>query len=185
VLYQYEEYGRVAEFTGYLGVAFEKAEAYLKSHRKQKSAVELQFFDADLIATDEHLYFAVLNALQAFKSKTGCSKSVAMESMLYASAQRQISKAIEHIGVKPDSCNLAVAVVAETEKQVEMQLKELTECFGCSSDGSVLQLTEQKMQKIKAAFQVSETELATQKAPQEKALVDLVIERMALLSTQF
>lgn len=185
MLCQYEEYGRVAEFTGYRGVTFEKAEAYLKSHRKQKSAVELQFFDADLIATQEHLYFAVLNALQSFKSKSSCSKSVAMESMLYASAQRQISKAIEHIGVKPGSCNLAIAIVAEDKKQVEMQLKELTEYFRCSPDGTVLQLTESKIQKIKAAFQVTETELATQKAPQEKALVDLVVERMALLSTQF
>jgi KEOPS complex subunit Cgi121 len=185
VLYQYEEYGYFAEFTGFRGVAFQKAESYLKAYRKQAQNVELQFFDADHIATDEHLYFAVLNALQAFKAKTNCSKSVAMESMLYASAQRQISKAIEHIGVKPESCNLAVVIVAEDEKQVEKQLKELTEYFGCSPDGNVLQLTEQKIQKIKAAFQVTETELATQKALQEKALVDLVIERMALLSTQF
>jgi tRNA threonylcarbamoyladenosine modification (KEOPS) complex Cgi121 subunit len=185
VLYQYEEYGWVAEFTGYRGVAFEKVDAYLKSYRKQKSAVELQFFDADKVATDEHLYFAVLNALQAFKAKTNCSKSVAMESMLYASAQRQISRAIEHIGVKPDSCNLAVVIVAETKTQVENQLKALTVCFENCPDGTVLQLTEPKMQKIKAAFQVTDEELKTQKAPQEKALVDLVIEHMALLSTQF
>lgn len=185
MLYHYEEYGRYAEFTGYRGIAFDKVDSYLKAHRKQASAVELQFFDADLIATEEHLYFAVLNALQAFKSKTGCSKSVAMETMLYASAQRQISKAIEHIGVKPTSCNLAVAIVAEDEKQVETQLKALTEYFGCAPDGTVLQLTEPKTQKIKAAFQVTETELKTQKEEVQKALVDLVIERMALLSTQF
>ncbi len=41
------------------------------------------------------------------------------------------------------------------------------------------------MQRIKAAFQVTEKELETQKKPAEAALVDLVIERMALLSTQF
>lgn len=185
MLIQYEEYGRLAEFTGYRGVAFQKAEAYLKSHRKQAQNVELQFFDADLIATEEHLYFAVLNALQAFKSGTGHSKSVAMESMLYASAQRQIQKAIERIGVKVESRNLAVAIVAGDKERIEKQLSALTEYFGGAPDGSVLQLTEPKMQRIKTAFQVTEKELETQNKPAEAALVDLVIERMALLSTQF
>lgn len=185
MLYQYEEYGRVAEFTGYRDVAFHKAENYLKSHRKQKSAVELQFFDPDLIATEEHLYFAVLNALQAFKSGTNFSKSVAMEIMLYASAQKQIQKAIEQIGVKPDSCNIAVAIVAEDQKQIEKQLIVLTDYFGCAPDGTVLHLSEPKMLKISEAFQVTETEIKTQKELMDKALVSLVIERMALLSTQF
>jgi tRNA threonylcarbamoyladenosine modification (KEOPS) complex Cgi121 subunit len=185
MLYEFEEYGRCAEITGYRGVTFEKAEAYLKSHRKQKSALELQFFDADLIATPEHLYFAVLNALQAFKAKTNCSKSVAVEAMLYASAQRQIQRAIEHIGVKPERCNLAVAVVGGDEKMIENQLSALTVYFGCAPDASVLQLTEPKKQRIRLAFQVTEMEMATQKTPAEAALVDLIIERMALLSTQF
>jgi tRNA threonylcarbamoyladenosine modification (KEOPS) complex Cgi121 subunit len=183
--YVFEEYGRYAEITGYRGVAFEKAEAYLKSHRKQASAVELQFFDADLIATPEHLYFAVLNALQAFKSKSNCSKSVAVEAMLYASAQRQIQKAIEHIGIKPASCNLAVVVVGWDEKQIENQLNALSEYFGCAPDETVLQLTAPKKPRIKAAFKVTDTELHLPKETTETALVDLVIERVALLSTQF
>lgn len=185
MLYAYEEYGRYAEFAGYRGVAFQKAEAYLKAFRKQAHDFELQFFDADLVATDEHLYFAVLNALQAFKAKSNCSKSVAMEAMLYASAERQISKAIEHIGAKPSSVNLAVAVVAQDREQIEIQLSALSEYFGCAPDESVLQLTAAKIQKIRAAFQISEDEIKTQKTPIDKALVDLVIERMALLSTQF
>jgi tRNA threonylcarbamoyladenosine modification (KEOPS) complex Cgi121 subunit len=185
VLYSYEEYGRFAEFTGYRSVAFEKVDSYLKAHRKQAQTVELQFFDADLIATSEHLYFAVLNALQAFKSKSNCSKSVAMETMLYASAQRQIQKAIEHVGVKPASKNLAVAVVAQDQKMVKNQLNALTDYFGCAPDETVLQLTNQKILQIRAAFQVTEQELKTQKETTEAALVDLVVEQMALLSTQF
>jgi tRNA threonylcarbamoyladenosine modification (KEOPS) complex Cgi121 subunit len=185
MLYYYEEYGRFAEFTGYRGVSFQHVDLYLKAFRKQAQNVELQFFDADYIATEEHLYFAVLNALQAFKSKTNCSKSVAMEAMLYASAQRQISKAIEYIGVKPGSRSLAVAVVAEDKEVLENQLNTLTDYFGCAPNGAVLQLTEAKKRKIKAVFQVTEMELETQKTPTDRALVDLVIEQMALLSTQF
>jgi tRNA threonylcarbamoyladenosine modification (KEOPS) complex Cgi121 subunit len=185
MLYSFEEYGKYAEITGYCGVSFLKAETYLKNHRKQTNLVELQFFDADLIATEEHLCFAVLNALQAFRSKTNVSKSVAMETMLYASAQRQIQKSIEHIGIKPKSQNFAVVIVSECKNQIKNQLSALTECFSSSPDGTVLQLTETKKQKIQAAFQITEPELKTQKGKTEVTLVNLVIEHMALLSTLF
>lgn len=185
MLNSFEEFSRYAEITGYRDVTFQKAELYLKNHRKQSNSVELQFFDADLVATEEHLYFAILNALQAFKSKTNLSKSVAMETMLYASAQRQISKSIEHIGVKPESRNLAVAIVGEDKKQIENQLRALTEYFGNAPDGTVLRLTDAKKQRIQAAFQITKQETETQKEPAEEALLNLVIEHMALLSTQF
>jgi len=93
MLYNLKEYGEFAEITGYATVTFAKAEKFLKTNRKEtEQEVDLQFFDADLIATQDHLYFAVINALQAFKNKTNISKSVAMETILYASGQRQIKK---------------------------------------------------------------------------------------------
>ena len=94
-----KEYGKYVEITGYRNIEFDKAEIFLKANRKQtRQNVDIQFFDAELIATQEHLYFAVLNALQAFKNKTNLSKSPSMETMLYASAQRQIQKAINRAG---------------------------------------------------------------------------------------
>ena len=99
--YEMEEFGKFIEITGYSNISFAAAEAFLKEKRKQSQTTYIQFFDADLIATNEHLYFATLNALQAFKNKTNISKSPAMEAMLYASAQRQIQKAIERSGIKP------------------------------------------------------------------------------------
>jgi tRNA threonylcarbamoyladenosine modification (KEOPS) complex Cgi121 subunit len=73
--------------------------------------VEAQLFDADLVATWQHPYFAALNALAAFKSGRNLSNSVAVESALYASAQRQIKKALSFIGVRAASRNVAVLVV--------------------------------------------------------------------------
>ena len=88
-----KDYGKYVEITGYHNIAFDKAEIFLKTNRKQtKQNVDIQFFDAELIATQEHLYFAVLNALQAFKNKTNLSKSPAMETMLYASAEAANTK---------------------------------------------------------------------------------------------
>jgi len=184
MLHYIEEFGKYVEISGYRDIAFTQAEAFLKTHRKQICQVELQFFDADLVATEEHLYFAVLNALQAFKGKTNISKSVAMETMLFASAQRQIQKSIEHIGVKPQSKNLAVVIVGEDSKQIEAQLKALTECFGTQPDTAVLQLTMDKQKRIRGAFEITEGEIKTEEGPIEKAIVNLVIEHIALLATQ-
>ena len=78
-----KEYGQYVEITGYKDVAFDRVEAFLKADRKKiGQSVNIQFFDAELIATQEHLYFAVLNAPQAFKNKTNRSKSPAMETLL-------------------------------------------------------------------------------------------------------
>ncbi|MFA5571959.1 MAG: KEOPS complex subunit Cgi121, partial [Candidatus Bathyarchaeia archaeon] len=159
-------------------------EAYLKIHRKQTNQTELQFFDADLVATRQHLYFAILNALQAFRSKTNISKSIAMEMMLFASAQRQIQKAIEHIGIKPASSNLAVVIVGCDFQHITTQLVALSELFSSSSDESVLEITPAKQQKIRSTFQIGDEEIILLKEPPQQSIVALVIERMALLSTQ-
>lgn len=184
MLHYIEEFGRYVEITGYRNINFTQAEAFLKTHRKQAAKVELQFFDADLVATEEHLYFAVLNALQAFRGKTNISKSVAMETMLFASAQRQIQKCIECIGIKPQSTNLAVVIVGEDSLKVEDQLKALTDCLGTQPDASVLQLTEGKQKRIRTAFKITEEEIKTENSPTEKAILNLVIEHIALLATQ-
>jgi tRNA threonylcarbamoyladenosine modification (KEOPS) complex Cgi121 subunit len=180
-----KEYGNYVEITGYWDIKFEEAEAFLKSNRKLTlQNVDIQFFNAELIATHEHLYFAVLNALQAFKNKTNLSKSPAMETMLYASAQRQIRKAIEQSGIKPETTNLALVIIGSDPKQIENALEAVSECVGRKPDESVLELTELKETKIKKTFEITQQELkVVETAGQNNAVVNLVIERMALLAT--
>jgi len=184
--HQFEEYGKTIEITGYRGINFHAAEAYLKANRKQTQNCEIQFFDADLIATFEHLYFAALNALAAFKAKTNISKSPAMETMLYASALRQILKAIERTGIKRESQNMAVLIISDDAVQVERALYEVTKQVDAPLDEAVLELTQAKIIKIKKAFEIGDQELFSTMLSQDpkKALTALVIERMALLSTQ-
>ena len=125
MLYLLKEYGKYAEITGYKKVKFEKAEEFLKANRKETPQnVDVQFFDAQLIATQEHLYFAALNALQAFQNKTNISKSLAMETMLYASAQRQIQKAIQRCGIKPQTTNMAVIIIGENQPNLKPCLNQ-------------------------------------------------------------
>jgi tRNA threonylcarbamoyladenosine modification (KEOPS) complex Cgi121 subunit len=146
----------------------------------------VQFFNAELVATWQHLYFAVLNALTAFRNKTNVSKSVAVEVMLYTSAQRQIRKAIALLGVKRDSATVAAVIIGESPETVKAALSSISKHIEAEPDETVLALSNSKMQSIRRAFSISELEVETvmKASDVEQALVDLVIERAALLSTQ-
>ena len=89
------------------------------------------------------------------------------------------------IGIKPETASIAVTIIGEDPKQIVNLLKELTECVGSEPDYAVLALTEEKKEKICKAFEITDEELSTStKDNAEKAIVDLVIERVALLSTK-
>jgi tRNA threonylcarbamoyladenosine modification (KEOPS) complex Cgi121 subunit len=182
-----EEAGKYVELTGFGNVNINDAEEFVKAAREATSQTAwIQFFDAELVATWQHLYFAVLNALLAFRNERNISKSVAMETMLYASAQRQIRKAIKFMGVKRDSANVAVVIIGENPDSVNAVLSAVSKRVGAEPDETVLELTREKTQRIRKAFSIgaNELEAVMEKKNANQALVDLVIERTALLSTQ-
>ncbi len=154
--------------------------------REKPSNVEIQIFDAEGVATWEHLYFAVLNALMAFKNKTNASRSLAMETMLYASAQRQICKATEILGVKSGSAGIAMVMIGEKAEDLESTLSNILKLVRAEVDEAVLELTDAKAAGIRRIFDISDGELGvvTKGCETKKALIDLVIERMALLTTE-
>ncbi len=186
MLHQIKEFGAYAEITGFRAVKFSDAEAFLKECRKKTRSVDLQFYDADLIATRKHLYFAVLNALQAFHNKTNVAKSLAVETMLYASAQRQIQRAIQRCGIKPQTQNMAVTIIGENLVEIQASLQKISACVKVKPDETVLEITKVKLEKIKAAFQIKDEEVKSviSGGDLEAAVVGLVVERAALLATQ-
>jgi KEOPS complex subunit Cgi121 len=182
-----EEEAKYVTITGFKGINVEKPEQLLKAIRGEtRTNVAVQFFNADLVATWEHLYFAVLNALTAFRTKTNISKSLAVEIMLYASAQRQIRKAIDLLGVKHSYGDMAVVPAGENAEAVEAEVTSVSKRFCREPDDQVLGLSSIKAQNIRRAFSITQKELAVvaKKDNMERALVDLVVERMALLSTR-
>jgi tRNA threonylcarbamoyladenosine modification (KEOPS) complex Cgi121 subunit len=186
LLKYFEEFGEYVEITGFSNVQIEDAESFLKATRREQQDTAVQFLNAELVATWQHLYFAVLNALTAFRNKSNISKNVAVEVMLYASAQRQIRKAIALVGVKRDSANVAVVIISESADAVKTVLAAVSKRVGSEPDETVLALSNNKVRSIRKAFGISERELETvvKAGDAEQALVNLVIERVALLSTQ-
>ena len=187
MLKRIEEFGKYVAITGFRNVKLVDVEELFSIVREETHAtVEIQFFDAKFVATWQHFYFAVLNALTAFKNKENISKSLAMETMLYASAQRQIRKAMELLGIRPDTSEIATLIIGEKLENVKSALSIVSAHINAPPDDSVLELSEEKMKTIQKAFGISDVELETvmKKDDLEKALTSLVIERMALLSTQ-
>ncbi|MEM3553672.1 MAG: KEOPS complex subunit Cgi121 [Candidatus Bathyarchaeia archaeon] len=182
-----EEFGRHVAIAGFKNVKIANVEDFLETVRKSLTKnVEAQFFDAGFVATWQHLYFAALNALSAFKNGVNISKSLAVEVLLYASAQRQIRKAMSLLGVKPNCEAIAVLVVGERAGDVKAALQAISKIVGGRRDDAVLELSREKVEAIRKAFEISDAELEAimRENDLEQALVNLVIERVALLATE-
>jgi len=182
-----EGFDKYIGITGVRNVRIEDVKSFLDGIRKKTEDVSVQFFNANLIAGPEHLYFAALNALKAFESHLNICKRLALEILLYASAQGQIKKAVELLGVKAQSSEVAVLAIADTEAKVCETLKVISEFIQGKCDDNVIELSDTKVEAIKELFGISELELEAKlekRGFEKEALINLVIEHMALLATE-
>jgi KEOPS complex subunit Cgi121 len=180
------EFDKYLDITGFRNVKVDTAESFLEEAKKKKPLeAVVQFFDADVIATWQHPYFATINALTAFRNGENISRNLSMEIMLYTSARRQIRKATELVGIKPESCNVAVLTVESDAKAAERVMEEVAAVISRVRDDSVLELSKEKIHKVRRVFDISDVEIeAVNDGNVERAIVDLVIERVSLLATQ-
>lgn len=121
------------------------------------------------------------------EKKMNISANLSVETLLYASAQRQIKKAVEMLGVKPFSTEIAVLVIGKTESLVETAIKKITHLLSGEPDDAVLELTDEKFRRIKDLFGISDLELEAQlirNGDKKEALISLIIEHVALLAIQ-
>jgi tRNA threonylcarbamoyladenosine modification (KEOPS) complex Cgi121 subunit len=182
-----EEYDKYVKIASFRGVDIQNAEEFVNSFERENwPDVWVQFFNADLVATWEHLYFAVLNALLAFRNKCNISKDLAIETMVYASAQRQIRKAIALLGVKESTPNVAVVIIGHKTDSIQKAYVTIKNRVASAEDDTVLELTQEKTQNLSEAFGITKRELETVSPGEnnQHSVVSLIIERMALMQTQ-
>lgn len=116
----------------------------------KNSDCTIQLLDARGIAGKEHIYNAVVHAINSFKRKNNIANDLGMEICLRASAQRQISRAIEILGLKNGPMEICVVLVdceankeVEEEVEVENQLNNIFE-----RDDGVLEPDENILKEI-------------------------------------
>jgi len=181
-----EIYDRYLIIAGFKNVRTEDIKTFFDLSKRTTDAL-VQFFDARLMAGFEHLYFAALNALKAFDAGVNISKNPAVEVLLFASGRDQIRKSIELLGIKPDSSEVAVLIMAETRLRAIDILNEVSSLLDGERCDDVINLTDEKTDVIKRTFGVSDLEIEAalrDKKSKREALVSLLIEHAALLVTQ-
>ncbi len=132
---------------------------------------ETCLLDARSVFGRDHLESAVLHAIRARDSRTMSSRSVAMETLLYAAGARQVQDAIQAVGLRRDST--AVGVVLFGRASVDDFLRDM----GWTRDDRVLDAEGKSLRD----FGISDREAASVPKAQE---ADLVLEKVALLDVQ-
>lgn len=146
-----------------------------------KDGFGLQIFDADLVAGYEHIILAVELAVKAWKENRNLARTIAMESLLYASTKRQIKDAILTMGPSPTSRGCIILALSESKEKLESTVADLRK-YG-TEDESLIELTQDKIQKIVRAFGIGEPELSISRnlhASETNAVQSLVLERVSL-----
>ncbi len=138
----------------------------LKNMSREKNLV-LQALDADKIAGEEHIRFAIEKAVNSFKTRTNIANDLAKEIMLYAAGTRQISRAVK-LGIHKGENNIVLVAVGDGDLSgfEEIEQKE------------VLAYNASKKEALMKAFSITDMEL---EAAGEEKLPELVLERVALV----
>ncbi len=153
------------------GTAFidntEKFMQKLKKISKDKNVV-LQALDADKLAGEEHVRFAVQKAISSFKMGRNIANDLTKEIMLYAAGTRQISKAMR-LGVHNGKNNIVLVAVGEAPD---------LSSFDDIIPENVLQYNDSKKNTLMDIFNITKEEL---EAVGEDKIPELVLERVALV----
>ncbi len=134
---------------------------------KDKGVV-IQAFDADKLASEEHIRFAVGKAMNSFKAGRNIANDLAKEIMLYAAGTRQIKRAMK-LGVHNGENNIVLVAIGEV---IDLS------AFDEITPKPVLRYDNSKNDALLEIFNITKEEL---KARGEDKIPELVIERVALV----
>ena len=172
---------------GFAGLRIGDSDALLRELRAQFPKLQIQLFRANRIAGPEHLIFAATAAISALRQHRQRAHTLAVELLLYVSCQRQISKAIQLLGLTSNSHEAVLAAVTgETlpsglEHGIEKTLK-------ASKDDDVIEVTcQKKVSELMRVYNISRKSITAAQLPGEaetSVLKRLIIERSALLAVE-
>ena len=126
----------------------------------------IQLMNADAIAGKEHLEQGVIHAINAFKRGENLAKDLGIEILIRTSAQRQISKAFDILGLKEGEMNMAVVMIDCPDYFID----ELSNHF--IRNDAVLEADKSKLMKI---YEIPQKEL------KNMHLTDVLIDKTSKL----
>ncbi|MCE5215328.1 MAG: KEOPS complex subunit Cgi121 [Methanobacterium sp.] len=113
----------------------------------------IQLLNANGIAGEQHIHHAIIHAQNAFKRNDNIARDLGLEICVRASAQRQIYKALDILGLKKGYNNIC-AVIVNCNKDLSSQL----ELILSKRDDEILKADKTILKDI---YQISDNEINT------------------------
>lgn len=137
-----------------------------------------QVFDASRIAGKGHLLHAARLALMAHSAGERFASSLAVELVCWTAGLRQIDKALERVGIRRGTKELAILTIGDNQEQVEKAQSDLTRELRIERDDNVVELSPKKARRLREVFSLPKN--LAENADVQK----LLLERVALLSLE-
>ena len=140
-----------------------------------ENEVVIQGLNADLIAGERHLYFAVGKAVRAVAAGRNIAKDPGIEIMRYAAGERQIERSFS-IGLREGENNAVFVLFGKMDNLILAfsAIRKLIEEKPCSE---LLAYSDSKKKGILSLFGITDAEI---EASGEEHIPEFVIERVAL-----
>jgi tRNA threonylcarbamoyladenosine modification (KEOPS) complex Cgi121 subunit len=152
------------------------------------SRVKIQLLNADFIASHDHLLFATIHALTSFQRSTNRASTLPTEILRFAAAQRQISKALDTLGLDRHTKRIGGVLVNSDSARLRGVYQEFLRRIPCQETPEVLDITSStKLAGIQELFQITDLELeAVASSPRlsdrQQAVQKIIYDRCALLA---
>lgn len=140
-----------------------------------ENEVTIQGLNADLIAGEKHLHFAVGKALRAIASGSNVAKDPGIEIMRYAAGERQIERSFS-IGLHEGENNVVFVLLGKMDNLL-IALSELRKFIEEKPFSELLAYSSFKRKGILSLFRITDEEI---EASGEEHIPELAIERVAL-----
>lgn len=124
--------------------------------------------NADLVCGKDHLVSSVYHAMRSFERQENVSGNLATEILLYASGEKQISHALEKMGIKAGYERIAIVLIGCVD------IDEVLSTLELQRDDSLLEFSVEKLR----AFGIDERDIISLE-PSE--LEDLILEQVAFV----
>ncbi len=134
---------------------------------EKRHKATIQLLRADRVFGIEHLASAVEKAERSFSAGTAMAKTLGMEILLYAAAERQTSLALKKMGMHDSIEEMALVLIGDIDE------KEILGELGLERDDSVLEHD----CKDFSIFGITDIEIETFGVP---CIQELVLEKVAL-----
>ncbi len=135
----------------------------------KKDGEIIQLLNADAVAGTNHITHGVNQAVLAFERGENLAKDISVEIVLRCSAQRQISKAFDVLGLKEGEMNLCAVLINCGD-----YTSELSSIF--TLDETVLDANEEKLKEI---YKISDVET------KNMSVEDILIDRITKLTVDY